>query len=165
MSITIGVTTFASGNSNAMMNSRDRHRFNIQLTPSGLLTYNEVRLMIKFSTTGAYTIENVEYKIRYDGTNHLTEYMVNSGGLSRPIDLSTIGNALSVLNTGAAITLNLDLKTGIHFVSARNIIEFDPNTDDPYRTPPGTINIEYSIESVDIATPPSSVTSVVTVGN
>ena len=78
MSITIGVTTFASGNSNAMMNSRDRHRFNIQLTPSGLLTYNEVRLMIKFSTTGAYTIENVEYKIRYDGTNHLTEYMVNS---------------------------------------------------------------------------------------
>ena len=182
MSITLSVTTFASGNSDAMMNSRDRQRFNIQITSSTQLAYSEITLKIKFEVLNNLgnidpngTITNVGYKIRHKGRIHRTEFMPSNGANEITVFLSEYSDALGNLGNRLPVTLNLDLKTGIHYISQQEnanlspderVVEFDTGTGEPYRTPAGTLCIKYWVDSVDIATQPttpSEVTSIINV--
>lgn len=170
MDIRIKVTTFtsegASESADATMNGRARRRFKIQLTQSVVATYSDVRVIIAFSAPGNAGIKNFEYKIRYKGQEELLDYIPGSAGLSRPIILSETGTALADFNSTGDVTLYLDLTTGINYDGGK-INEFNPDDDEPYRTPPGTINIKYSVEhsietinTVTELNPPSSVITV-----
>ena len=156
------------------MDSRDHQLFNIKIEPSPQLTFNEVTLKIKFAVMDDEdnidpngTITNVGYKILYKGRIHRTEFMPSNGANEITVFLSEYSDALEKLSSGSSVTLNLDLKTGIHYVNQSTILEFDTETGEPYRTPVGTLCIKYRVDSVDIATPPpttpSEVTSIINV--
>ena len=183
MSITLSVATFPSDSSDAMMDSRDRQRFNIKIESSSQLIFNEVTLKIKFAVMDDEgnidpngTITNVGYKIRHKGRIHRIEFMPNNGANEITVFLSEYSDALGNLGNRLPVTLNLDLKTGIHYISRQEnanlspderVVEFDTGTGEPYRTPAGTLCIKYWVDSVDIATQPpttpSEVTSIINV--
>ena len=178
MDIRLNVTTHASDTPNAIMDSRDRQRFNIEITSPSQLTFNEVTLKIKFAVMNdegdiddAGIIDNVGYKIRHNREIHRTDYIVNSLAREITVRLSEFSGALSDLSEGSTVILNLDLKTGIHYISAQEngslgsnerVVEFDMDTGEPYRTPTGTLCIKYWVDSVDIATQPPTTPSEVT---